>query len=50
MAAGAALGSIVPGAGTLIGAVVGAVGSSLGGFLAKHVTNNYTGDFLRYVS
>ena len=49
-AAGAALGSIIPGPGTALGMAVGATGSFIGGLAAKHFTNNYTGDFLRFVS
>merc|ERR1711893_516789 len=50
---GAAVGSIVPVAGTAIGgaigAAMGAAGGFVGGYGATHFTNNYTGDFLRYV-
>jgi len=44
-AAGAALGSIVPGIGTAIGAAVGAVAGAAGGEL----TDDYFGDYLRYI-
>ena len=46
-AVGAVFGSVIPGPGTAIG---GAVGTFLGGFVAQHAANNYSGDFLRYVS
>ena len=49
-AAGAILGSIIPGPGTVLGIAVGATGSFIGGVVTKHFTNNYTGDFLRFVS
>merc|ERR1712142_310593 len=44
-AAGAALGSIVPGIGTAIGAVVGGIAGAAGGQL----TDDYFGDYLRYI-
>merc|ERR1712088_286986 len=50
---GATVGSIVPVAGTAVGgavgAAIGAAGGLIGGYGATHFTNNYTGDFLRYV-
>ena len=53
-AAGAIIGSVIPGPGTALGAAIGtgagALGSFIGGTAAKHFTNNYTGDFLRFVA
>ena len=50
---GATVGSIVPVAGTAVGgavgAAIGAAGGLIGGYGATHFTNNYTGDFLRFV-
>jgi len=50
---GATVGSIVPVAGTaiggMVGSAIGAAGGFIGGYGATHFTNNYTGDFLRYV-
>ena len=40
-AAGAAIGSIVPGLGTAVGAVVG--------YGASQLTDDYFGDYLRYI-
>jgi len=44
-AIGAALGSVVPGLGTLVGGAIGAVG----GVAASSLTDDYFGDYLRYI-
>ena len=46
-AGGAILGSIIPGPGTALGIDIGL---KIGGVATKHITNNYIGDFLRFVS
>ena len=53
-AVGAALGSLIPRAGTVLGAAVGgavgSIGGSAVGALSKYFLNSYTGHYLRYVS
>ena len=49
-AGGAILGSIIPGPGTVLGVAVGATVSFIGDAGTKYFQDNYTGDFLRFVS
>ena len=50
-AAGSAIfGSIIPGPGTVLGVAVGATVSFIGDAGTKYLQDNYTGDFLRFVS
>ena len=45
MAVGATIGSIVPGLGTAAGAVIGGVSS----YAAAQLTDDFFGDYLRYI-